>query len=140
MARSVNQGNQPEQGGKDYQVALREKQVAELRLQGKEFDEIAETVGFADKSGAWRAWKRYLARIPIADTHAARLAEDMRLNVALDAIWEKVKDGDLWAVDRLVALTKERRALWGLDKPPQKAEPTQPQPLDIRMNFDPGDI
>jgi hypothetical protein len=124
----------------DYNLALREKQVVELRLQGLEFEAIAEQTGYANHSGAWKAWKRALARIPIAETQSARLVEDMRLNVALEAIWDKVKDGDLWAIDRLVALAKERRALWGLDKPPQKAEPTQPQPLDIHVNFNPGDI
>lgn len=137
---SGNQGKKQEQANEDLNLALREKHVLDLRLRGLEFDEIAEQAGYANRSGAWKAWKRALARIPIVETHAARLNEDMRLNAALDAIWEKVKDGDLWAVDRLVALTKERRALWGLDKPPQKAEPSQPQPLDIRMNFDPGDI
>ena len=135
-----HQDKTQKQASEDLNLALREKQVLDLRLKGLEFEAIAETVGYYDRSGAHKAYKRALARIPVAETQPARVLEDMRLNVALDAIWEKVKDGDLWAVDRLVALTKERRALWGLDKPPQKAEPTQPQPLDIRMNFDPGDI
>lgn len=121
MARkSFNQDIQPQQ--KDYNAALREKQVAELRLKGLEFAEIALQVGYKDKTGAFYAWKRYLAKLPVLETKEEREESRQRLNAGLAAIWKKVTDGDLWAIDRMLAIEKRRAELMGLDKPAEDGQ------------------
>jgi AraC-like DNA-binding protein len=133
--KAVNQEDQPNQGGKDYQTALREKQVVLLRLRGKEFEEIAEQCGYADKSGAWRAWKRAIRRIPEVETKEERRNSAMRLNAALDAIWGKVLSGDLLAIARMVDLEKRRAELLNLDIHP-KAPDSTPATIIFQTNFD----
>lgn len=133
--KAVNQENQPNQGSKDYQTAMREKQVVLLRLRGKEFDEIAAQCGYADKSGAWRAWKRAIRRIPEVETKEERRNSVMRLNAALDAIWEKVEAGDPLAIARMVDLEKRRAELLNLDIHPKAPDPT-PATIVFQTNFD----
>jgi hypothetical protein len=123
MARKpFNQGVQPEQ--KDYNAVLREQQVAELRLKGLEFAEIAQQTGYKDKSGAYYAWKRYLKKLPAEETEEQRVEVRQRLNVAVASIWDKVKSGDMWAIDRMVAIERLRMELLGLAKPVEDKQNT----------------
>ncbi|KKW13332.1 MAG: hypothetical protein UY48_C0002G0023 [Candidatus Gottesmanbacteria bacterium GW2011_GWB1_49_7] len=108
-------------GGRRIGEAEREAKAVELRRQGKNYDQIAATVGFADRSGAFRAVKRALERLRKQTTEEAvvllRLEND-RLDVLQAAIWEQaVEQGDLFAVDRLLRLMQRRAALNGLDQP-----------------------
>lgn len=119
----------------DYQLALRETQVVKLRLEGLEFDAIAEQVGYANRSGAWKAWKRAIARMPITETRHERAEVVMRLNVAVKGIWSKVEKGDLFAIDRLVALEKLRADLLNLAIPPKAPDPT-PTTIIFQTNFE----
>lgn len=132
---SVDQGSGPEQSNRDYQAALREKQVAELRLSGLQFAEIAELCGYAGKQGAHKAWKKYLANLPIEETAQRRIAQDLRLDAAVAALWPKLKKGDLWAIARLVEVEKRRAELLGLDTPPKAPAPT-PTTIVFQTNFD----
>ena len=50
-----------------------------LRVSGWSFARIAEEVGYADQGGAYKAWKRALARIPKAAADEAR--EHLRLQL-----------------------------------------------------------
>lgn len=99
----------------DFNAAQREAQVMALRLKGLEFDAIATHCGYANRSGAWKAWKRVLARLPIVETEQAREEAKQRINVLLAAVWEKAQAGDMLAIDRALALEKRRAELLGLD-------------------------
>ncbi len=110
-----NQGGKNQQGPTDYNLAQRETQVMQLRLQGLGFDAIAQQVGYTNASGAWKAWKRVLSRMPVVETKHEREESRMRLDAAVAAIWKRVQQGDLWAIDRLIALEKRRAELMGLD-------------------------
>lgn len=112
-----NQGGKNPQQPKDYNIAKREQQVMELRLAGLEFDEIARRCGYTNASGAWKAWKRVLSRLPVTETNRLREESNQRLNVALAAVWKKVQQGDLGTIDRLVAIEERRAKLMGLDMP-----------------------
>ena len=78
-------------GKSDEQKRLareREKQVVELRLQGLDFDTIAEVVGYADSSGAVRAFQRVVdTRLPKEKADHVRRIELERL----DAKWRELE-------------------------------------------------
>lgn len=55
-----------------------------------------------------------------------RQVELQRLDVALQAVWEKVLAGDLFAIDRYLKIAERRSKLLGLDAP-TKLAPTTPE-------------
>ena len=109
-------------GKTDPAVIEREKKVLELRRGGLTFDLIAERVGYANASGAHKAYLSACRRIVVEDVEAIRNAEIDRLDIAQAAIWGDLVNG-ADAQDRaraVLALMKimERRArLLGLDMP-----------------------
>jgi len=56
-------------------------------------------------------------REQVQDTGKYVKLELRRLDVALNAIWDKVRDGHLGAIDRMIAIMNKRAKLMGLDKP-----------------------
>lgn len=100
-------------------VAARERELRALvlRRQGKRYDEIGRELGISESS-AWKAVQRAYARsLKLADDEANfnRRLDLERLDVALSAIWPRVQGGDLWAIDRLLAILERRAKLLGLD-------------------------
>lgn len=96
-------------------VIAREREVLRLRASGTTFDQIAEQLGYADESGAWRAYRRALNRtgrdsLSRADRRDLQLH---RIDLAINAIWGLVEKGDLAAIDRLERLEKLRARLEG---------------------------
>ena len=89
--------------------------VMRLRLSGADFDTIAAACGYADRSGAYRAWREGMRDIAGPVAQEAYDLELQRLDAALAAIWDKVLRGNLTALDRFLALTAARRKLMGLD-------------------------
>ncbi len=70
-------------------------------MQGMSFDEIAVELGFADRSGAWRAAQRCLARRQqvAADRYIASSFAD--LEIIQERAWPRAAAGDL-AAGRIV--------------------------------------
>lgn len=98
--------------------AAREKedQVVRLRLAGMGFDAIAGQVGYRDRSGAWKAYKKALDRRtqPIDEEHSRE--DDVNLELArLDEmqsrIWARAMRGDLAAFDRVLKIIAQRDKL-----------------------------
>lgn len=100
---------------RDYNAAIREQQVLQLRTQGMEFDAIARQVGYTDRGAAYKAYKRALARIPKPQAEEEIQNQLMRLNAAIKALWTKIQAGDTWAIEKMVALEDRRAKLLGLD-------------------------
>lgn len=95
----------------------RERLALELRRRGKRYDEIGQALGISE-SAAWKAVQRAYARaLKLADDEANfnRKLDLERLDVALAAIWKKVEEGNLWAIDRMLAILERRARLLGLD-------------------------
>ena len=128
--RSNNQGNQH----RDVNVAERASMAIDLLRQRLSYDEIARRCGYSDRSGAYRAIQRELKRriVPKIDEY-----RQQELDI-LDAIHQKVwveafetpnKDGEiktnLWAVDRLLELSRDRRKLLNLDVQPEQESANQ---------------
>jgi hypothetical protein len=99
---------------------VKEEQALDLRLAGHTYDVIAAQVGYASRSSAYRAVERAFQRIRAHTDQTAeqlRQLEDARYNRMLQAIDDKVQQGDLAAIDRALRISKARRELWGLDAP-----------------------
>jgi hypothetical protein len=99
---------------------VKEQQALDRRLAGHTFDEIAQQLGYASRSSAYRAVERALQRIRIQADQTAetlRALENARYDRLLRAIDAQVQQGDLAAIDRALRISKARRELWGLDVP-----------------------
>jgi hypothetical protein len=93
-------------GKSDPKVADREIEVLKLRRGGLTFDMIADRVGYASASGAYKAWKNAMRRVVYDDVDAIRKTELDRLDIAQAAIW-----GDLTDIQNIDANTRARLIL-----------------------------
>ena len=92
------------------------RQCLELRLAGANLDAIGRQVGL-DKSNVSRRIKAALADIPASEAEALRTIENERLDGMQVAIWNRVRKGDLGAIDRAIRISERRSRLNGLDAP-----------------------
>jgi hypothetical protein len=96
----------------------KERQVLKYRKGGLTFDAIAERLGYANESSARAAFKRAIERTR-DDALAAegRLLHRARLETALLAIWDRVREGDLKAIDTMLRILDQDAKLFGLNMP-----------------------
>jgi len=94
----------------------RAAQAVELRLAGYSFSKIAETLGYADQSGAYRAVKRSIEREIQEPSEALLKTEIVRLEKLQQAVWNNALNGHLGAIDRLLKIMERKGKLQGLDK------------------------
>lgn len=93
----------------------KERKVLELRRAGVTLDVIAEQVGYTNRSAAYKALKRALARTLQQPADELRDLEADRLDRLQAAIWAKAMNGDLRAIDRVLLIAERRARLLGLD-------------------------
>src|SRR5262249_42861327 len=94
-----------------------------LRLAGKTFTQIAAEMGVSEQR-AHAIVSEELARINAErseQAEAVRQLELQRLDALLSAVWEKAKQGDVAAVDRVLAIQGGGARLLGLDAPTKTA-------------------
>lgn len=105
------------------QAEQREWRVLELKAQGKTFDDIAFEVGYANASGAWKAYKRAMSATASQNLTAdqRRELELHRIDVVLNGLWPAASKGDLTAVDRFEKLSKLRAKIEGFSIAPQRS-------------------
>jgi len=102
---------------------LREREARDLRAAGKTFEEIAEQIGYANASGALKAYRRSMA----AAGHRAMSLEERRelelhrIDVVIDGLWSAASKGDLGAVDRIERQSKLRIRIEGMAVAPNGA-------------------
>ena len=89
------------------------------------WDEVAQRAGYASRGAAYAAVHRELKRRNTDAVDAKRAVESAMLDLLQGRVWplavpdmESSKETSLWAVDRVLAISKARRDLWGLDTPP----------------------
>lgn len=95
----------------------RQRRALELRVAGKSLPEIAKELGYKDHSGARAAISAGLKKTIQEPADELRQIEAARLDVAIDAIWEGVRMGNLRVIDTLLKLMQRRAALFGIDAP-----------------------
>ena len=102
----------------DSALIEKERQVLKYRKGGLTFDQIAEKMGYSHPSGAHAAFKRAIER-----TRDEGLASEgrelhrVRLETALVAIWDRVLQGDLKAIDMMLKILYQDAKLFGLNMP-----------------------
>ena len=107
--------------------ADRYRKVVELRRVGWTFDEIADHVGYADRSSAKRAYDAALKRWGTAAVEEVRASEGERI----DQLWRRVStaiaqlgadaDPNQLAIltNSAIRISNARRQLFGMDAPRQ---------------------
>jgi hypothetical protein len=100
---------------------LRETEAMALRLAGSTFEEIAASLGFRSRAGAFASITRALDRCQREPCPSLRKLEAERLDAMQQAIWPlAVGDPpDLPAVLAMLKLMERRARLLGLDTPSQ---------------------
>src|SRR6202022_1314895 len=124
-ARAVNTIGHSKRGGGDRssrpaQVQARENEQRALSLwiKGATFQQIAAAgFGIGSPSGAWRAVRRALARIPKAEADQARQAQLARLQAVRMLLWNQVSVDPIRTAEALIKLEAREARLLGLDMP-----------------------
>lgn len=101
----------------DPLVLEREVQIVKLRRQGHTWDEIAQQLGYADKSGPQKAYLRAAARVVQEDIQDIRALEAERLDNLQNAYWLDAMAGDVPAGTQVLRIMERRAKLLGLDSP-----------------------
>ena len=96
------------------QSAYREAKAVEMMLAGKDFDTIAAELGYATRSGAWRAVQRALSKQREALAGEYLMLEIQRLDALQVALWDEAIAGDVKAALGCLRIIEQRMALLGL--------------------------
>lgn len=98
-------------------IIARERQAKalELRKKGRSYREIAAECGYSDQSAASKAVKAAMDRITVEDAVDLRKITDERLNSMMVALWTKVEEGDVKAIEAAVKVQDRLMRLHGLD-------------------------
>ena len=109
-------------GPKDINQAERSRQAVILRKAGVEYDDIAKRLGYADKSGAWRAVSKALKAIPKHEADELRTLIGSRYDALLTVYLPKALAGNIGAAYVVLKVEEQRARLLGLDIAPEMAE------------------
>ena len=99
------------------QAAYRQAQAVEMMLAGKDFDAIAVELGYATRSGAWRAVQRALSKQRETLAGEYLMLEMQRLDALQVALWDDAMAGDVKAALGCLRIIQQRCALLGLTPP-----------------------
>jgi hypothetical protein len=99
-------------------IEAHERAVKAVRLRkaGLPYDEIAVECGFNSPQAAHKAVKSLLTKTAREAGDELRELQEQRLDEALFAIYDKVQNGSLLAVDRLVKIEQARASLYAQAK------------------------
>jgi hypothetical protein len=129
MGGAVKAIEQSKRGGGDHssraaqlQARMKEQKALALWLKGATFEQIAGAgLGITTASGAWRAVRRALARIPKQEADQARQAQLARLQEIRLALWNHAASDPIRAAEALIKLEAREARLLGLDLPVKPA-------------------
>jgi hypothetical protein len=98
-------------------AAAKQVKAMQLREGGVSFERIAETLGYAGRSGAYKAVMSGLQAARLEPAKALRRLELRRLDRLWMALWPKAitNPPDMNALDRCLKIMHRRAALAGLD-------------------------
>ena len=126
MAATKKRSIPPEQVDK-------ENAVLELRRSGETWERIAQVVGYANASGAQKAYQRVVTRVQKVTVDEIRDLELDRLDRLQRAYWRSaVVDLNTKAADVVLKVMDKRAKLLGLDAPQR----TQTEVINYDGNFD----
>lgn len=89
-------------------AAEKRKKALELRRAGWSFDDIAAEIGYANKGSAHRAVKQGIADITRESATELLELQMSRLDDLLAGAYEAARNGDLFAVDRVLKIIDQQ--------------------------------
>ena len=95
-------------------AAEKRKQALELRRAGWSFEDIATEVGYSNKGTAFKAVKTAIADITRESVTELLELELARLDDLMAGAYEAARNGDLFAVDRVLKIIDQRAKFLGL--------------------------
>lgn len=115
-------------------AAERDAAACRLRARGMTFQQIADQLGYADRSTAHRAVKNAIAAVPVHDVDELRQLQGDTLDAIRMQLWAIIRNAGaadaaapgarrggpavvLQAVDRLLRVEERAARLYGLDAP-----------------------
>jgi len=96
-----------------YHAEYRTQQAIEMRAMGLDYDFIAKELGYADRSGAWRAVKRGMKRITYEKASTYREMALIELDIMAEKLWPAVAAGNFWAINKSLQISEKRLRLVG---------------------------
>ena len=112
------QGGDHKSRSAQYQARENEQRALALWLKGATFEQVAASgFGITTASGAWRAVRRALARIPKKEADQAREAQLARLQALRLLLWNQAGADPIKAAEALIKLEAREARLLGLDMP-----------------------
>jgi hypothetical protein len=107
----------------DTDAKARQAKALELHLAGATYDAIATAVGYASRSGSYKAVQEALTSLGDAPGMAEAVDTELaRLDAMLTGLWPKARRGDVQAVDRVLRIGERRTALLAMTRPAVKPE------------------
>lgn len=79
-------------------VVERRTRAVALARSGASYDDIAKELGYANRSGAWKAVQASLRAVQADTVDEYRALTIDRLEALLAAVWDKAMTGDIHAV------------------------------------------
>ena len=107
--------------GDETRLATNRLRALTLRRQSQTLQQIGQALGVSTQTAAnyVNYCLRELVELTAAATEEYRQLELERLDALQAAIWNQAVSGNLWAIDRCLAIMERRAKLLGLDKPLQ---------------------
>ncbi|WP_461152340.1 hypothetical protein [Saccharopolyspora tripterygii] len=93
----------------------RRERALQLRLSGATFQQIADELGYTDKTAAYKSIRHALDRIGREEAQELFDLDLARLDRLLMAVWPQAMKGDLFAVDRALKIMERRARMVGYD-------------------------
>lgn len=127
----------PSSGNRRPRLSAAEKRTRalELHLAGATYDAIAKSVGYASRSGAYKAVQEGLKQLGDPPTTAEADATDLaRLDAMLTGLWPKARRGDVQAVDRVLKISERREQI--VLRAKQQAAPAAGSPATPKTPLD----
>jgi hypothetical protein len=102
-------------GWDQFTSEWRSQQAIEMRKHGVDYDFIAKELGYADRSGAWRATQRGMKRVTYEHAKAYQDSALVDLDIMYDKLWQRLGNGGGYRVaDQLLRIIDQRSKLIGL--------------------------
>ncbi|MEX0272604.1 hypothetical protein AB3R30_26180 [Leptolyngbyaceae cyanobacterium UHCC 1019] len=126
-------------------LAERRQRAIVLRKAGATYEQIATVIAreFAEfrnysRSMAFRDVRDVLQHIEdscFEEAAIMRRLESERLDMAMFAIHERVEEGNLYAIDRWIAIIAAQCRLWGLNLPPAERPIAETTTSEIELKL-----
>ena len=123
------------QGPSRVRTAELEAECLRLRREGLTHRAIAARLGVAPAT-AYRRVRHALDEVNernLEDAGTLRTLEMLRLDELQNAIWQRATDGDVRALDRILAIMARRAKLLGLDAPQRQLTKVRIDPQKSRF-------